>query len=93
MLPSLSRILVEAISMYEISSWTDNSDFMGQKGIKNRKSEHHLWTLHIRISPGIKFHLKLVIWFFGPNLPKKGISRRTPEKVNGIIEFCIFELD
>ena len=42
MLPSRSEILAKAISLYEISAWTDKSDFMDEicpKGIsvKNRK--------------------------------------------------------
>ena len=31
-------------------------------------------VLHIRISLGTKFQLKLSILFFGPNLPENGIS-------------------
>ena len=31
MFPSRSRVLVKAISVYEISAWIDNSDFMNQK--------------------------------------------------------------
>ena len=34
MLPSRSGVLVEAVSMYEISDWTDNSDFMDQICLK-----------------------------------------------------------
>ena len=63
MLPSRSGISTEAISMYKVSAWTDNSDFMDQicseriVPVINRKSEHHYWILHIRISLGNKFHL------------------------------------
>ena len=69
MLPSRSEILAKAISMYEISAWTGKSDFMDEicpKGIssqKQKKSEHHHWTLHIRIILGIKFQLRLTISF------------------------------
>ena len=47
MLPSHSRILPEAISIYEISALTDNFDFLDQIcpkrvfPVKNSKSEHH----------------------------------------------------
>ena len=34
MLPSRSGVLVEAVSMYEISDWTDNSDFKDQICLK-----------------------------------------------------------
>ena len=45
--------------------------------IKNGQSEHHHWILHIRISLGTKFQLKLTILiFFWPILLKKGISGR-----------------
>ena len=38
----------------------------------NRKSEHHHWILHIRISLGTKFQLKLIVLtFFSPNLFKR----------------------
>ena len=96
MLPSSSGILAEAISIYEISAWTNNFDFLNQIclermfTVKNRKSEQHHWILLIRISLGIKFHLQY--WQFGPNLPKKEQFRSKTKKVNSIIEFCIFEL-
>ena len=47
MLPSHSRILPEAISIYEISALTDNFDFLDQIcpkrvfPVKNSKSEHY----------------------------------------------------
>ena len=46
MLSSRSEILVEAISMHEISAWIDNSSFMDQicpkklYPVKNRKIGH-----------------------------------------------------
>ena len=49
MLTSRSRILAEAISMYEVSAWTENSDFMDQ--IYSKK-EFQLQ---------LKFQLKLTI--------------------------------
>ena len=42
--------------------------------VEKRKSELHHGLLHIWISLGTKFELKLIILRFGPNLPKKGIS-------------------
>ena len=45
-LPLSSEILAKAISIYEISAWTDNSDFMDQVCLKkvflakNRNREH-----------------------------------------------------
>ena len=50
---------------------------------KNRKSEHHYWVLHIRISLRTKFHLKLITLSFWtwPNLTKqKGILGVKPKK-------------
>ena len=46
MLPSPSGILAKAISTYEITVWTENSDFMDQIcpkkeiQVKYRKNEH-----------------------------------------------------
>ena len=39
--------------------------------VEKRKSELHHGLLHIWISLGTKFELKLIILRFGPNLPKK----------------------
>ena len=60
----------------------DNFDFLDQIcpkrvfPVKNRKSEHHQWISHIRISVGTRFQLKLKILFFGPKLPKKDNSNQ-----------------
>ena len=54
-------------SRYQISAQIDKFDFLDQicsrkiTSDKNRKSEHHHWTLHIQISIGTKFQLKLII--------------------------------
>ena len=32
--------------------------------VKNQKTDHHHWNLHIRISLGIKLHCKLIILIF-----------------------------
>ena len=57
-------------SRYQISAEIDNFNFLGQIcpknvfSVWNRKSEHHHWILHIRISLGTKFQLKLTILIF-----------------------------
>ena len=43
--------------------------------VKNGKYKHHHGILHIQISHGTKFQLKLTILMFRPNMLKKGISR------------------
>ena len=48
--------------------------------------------MHIHISLGNKFQLKLTILIFWTKSAQKGISGRKQEKVNIIMEFCIFEL-
>ena len=60
--------------------------------IKNEKSEHRHWILHIRISLCIKFHLKLIILTFWTKFAHKGHFWSKTKKVNTTIEFCIFEL-
>ena len=61
--------------------------------IKNRKSEHHHSILHVRISVGTKFQLKLIILIFWTKFAQKGYFHSKRKRVNSIIEFCIFELD
>ena len=41
---------------------------------ENGKSENRHLIVHVRISLGTKFQLKLIILFFWSNFPKKGIS-------------------
>ena len=60
--------------------------------MENEKSEHHHSILHIRISLGIKFHLRLTILTIWTKFAPKGHFRSKTEKVNSIIEFWIFEL-
>ena len=75
MLPLRSGLLAEVISLYKISAWIDNPDFIDQTWpkkvfpIQNRKSEHHHFILHIRISLGIKFHLKMTTLIFWTKCP------------------------
>ena len=63
-----------------------------QKGyfpVKNRKNKHHQWILHIRVSVGTKFQLKLIIlifFFFGPNLVKTEYFQFKGKKVNFAID-------
>ena len=47
---------------------------------QKRKSEHHQWILHIRISIGTKFKLKLIIWIFLTKFVQKGNFRSKTEK-------------
>ena len=85
--------------MYKISAWTGSSDFMDKIcpkkifPVKNRKSEHNPWILHIRISIGTTFQFKLTILIFWTKFAQKGYFWSKTNKVNIIIEFCIFELD
>ena len=83
MLSSHSRILADAISIYESSAWTG----------KNWKSEHYHWILNIQIIPESKFSLNRQFLFFGPNFPKNSYLQSKMEKVNSTIDFYIFELD
>ena len=50
---------------------------------KSQKREHRHWMLHIRISLGTKFQLKLTVLIFWTKFA---------QKVNIMIEFCIFEI-
>ena len=53
--------------------------------VKNWKSEHHHWILHIQISPGTKFLLKLTILLFWTKFTWKGYLRSKTEKS----QFCV----
>ena len=48
--------------------------------------------MHIQISLGTKFQLKLTILLFWTKFAQKGCFRSKTKKVNTIIELCIFEL-
>ena len=65
-----------------------------KKGIsgRNKKSKQHQWIQHIRISLGVKFHLKLTILTFWTKLSQTGYFRLKTKNVNITIELCIFEL-
>ena len=53
--------------------------------VKNGKSEHHYWILHIRISLGTKFLLKLTILIFLTKFAQKGNFRSKTE----ILHLCV----
>ena len=73
------KVCIFELVFVSISHWTNNLEFSDQTCprrifmVKNRKSEHHHWILHIQINLGTKFQLKQ-FWFFGPDLPQKGFS-------------------
>ena len=58
--------------------------------VKNRKTDHHHWILHISINLSTKSQSKPSILIFWIKFVKKGISRSKTEKVN-IIAFYIFK--
>ena len=60
--------------------------------VKNRKSEHHHWILHIQVSFGTKFSLKLTILIFWPDLPKKGFSGLKQKKWTPHIFYIILHI-
>ena len=60
--------------------------------VKNNKSKHHHWILHIRISLSTEFHFKLAISNIRTQFPKKWYFWSKMEKGCIAIEFCIFEL-
>ena len=59
---------------------------------ENRKREYHHWILHIWISLGTKFQLKLIILGFWIKFTQKRYFQSKTDKVNITNEFCIFEL-
>ena len=75
--------------LFWVPDFTLNKQFwnlgpnLPRKGIfgPKQKSEHHHWILHIQISLGTKFQLKLTIFTIWT------------KKVNITIELCIFEID
>ena len=64
--------------MFRISAQADSFGFLDQiyrkKGIFGQKwkSEHHHWILHIRISTGTNFQLKLTALNFWTEFTQKG---------------------
>ena len=60
--------------------------------VLNRKSEQRNWILHIRISIGAKFQLKLTILIFLTKFAQQDYFQSKTNKMNTAIEFRIFEL-
>ena len=60
--------------------------------VEKRKRQHHRWVAHIRISVDTKFRLKLTVLIFCTKFPQKSNFWSKIEKMNTIIEFCIFKL-
>ena len=64
-----------------------------QKGYFRSKTEKMSITIEFCMFTLVSvpnFSLNRWFWYFGQNLPKKGISGET-EKLNSTIDFCIFE--
>ena len=58
-----------------------------------QKNEHHYWTLHSQINLSTNFQLKLTIASFWTKFYKLGnYFQSKTDKIDTIIEFCIFEL-
>ena len=76
----------------------DKFDFLEQvcpKGVipvKTRKSKNRYWNLHIQISLGTNFQLKLAILIFWTKFAQKPCYRSKKEKLYTTIEFYIFKL-
>ena len=66
-----------------------NGPFVQNLQFKHSKNEQHHWLLHIRISLGITFQLKLKILIFWTKFSQKGCFRFKTGKVNTTIEFWI----
>ena len=85
-------------SKYKISGETVNFDILDQVCpkkvflVENRKREHHHWILRIWIGLSTKFQAKLSILIFWTKFAQKRYFWSKAEKVNIIIEFCVFEL-
>ena len=73
-------------SSYQISASTDNFGFLEQICpkrvflLKNQKNEHHHWILHVRISVGAKFQLKVTILMFWTEFAHKGYFHSKTKK-------------
>ena len=60
--------------------------------VKNGRSEHHHWILHIQISVSGKFQPKLTILIFWTKFNQKRCFWSKAKNFNITIEFCIFKL-
>ena len=85
-------------SWFQISASINNFDFSKQFSQtkillkKNRKNQHHHWTLHIRFSLGIKFYFEETLQNFTTKFAQSRYIQSKTGKVSITIEFCIFEL-
>ena len=64
--------------------------------VKNRKSEHHHGILHIWISLGTKFQLKLIILSFWTKFTQKRYFKsKTEQAIHGVqaFVFCVVNVD
>ena len=60
--------------------------------VENTKNDYHYWSLHIQISQNTNFRLKLTIVIFWTKAPKKcSYFQSKTDKIDTVIEFCIFE--
>ena len=59
---------------------------------KSRNKEHHHWILHIHISVGTKFYLKLTILIFLSGFAQKGFFCSKAKKVNTTIFYIILHI-
>ena len=99
------NITVESclFELVEVPNFSLNRQFwffgliLPKKGIsdqkKKKKVEQHHWILHIRLSLGIKFPLKLPTLIFRTKFTPKRYFQLKTKNVNKSFEFYIFELD
>ena len=83
--------------IFEISRYQTSASRIkfASKGFSQSKKERvnstHHWILHIQISLGTKFQLKLTILIFWTIFAQKGYFQSLSEKMNTTIKFCIFK--
>ena len=63
-----------------------------KKGSSFQSKQTHHWILHIRISLCIKFHFKQTTLSFWTRFAQERYLWSKTEKLNIIIEFCLFKL-
>ena len=63
-----------------------------KRSLWSKKSEYQHWILHIRISSGSTFQLKLTSLIFLAKFAHKWYFRSKTKKLNSTIGFCMFEL-
>ena len=91
-----NRILLVENRKNKHPNWTFCIKFTQKKVfvVKTGKSEHLHGILHNWINLSTKFQLKLTIWVFGPNLPKKGTTEQNNQsnKLNAFA-FCVVNVN